>query len=102
MARVIGIDPGTISIDVCGLDHGRVFLSRSFPTTAVLSDPWPLLELFEHAAPLDLVAGPSGYGLPLIGIRDVSEGDLRLAYLPDLSSRSGTGATTDDSGLGAI
>ena len=102
MARVIGIDPGTISIDVCGLDHGRVCLSRSFPTTAVLADPRPLLELFEHAAPLDLVAGPSGYGLPLTRIRDVSEADLRLAYLPDLSFRSGTGATTGDSGPGGI
>lgn len=32
MARVVGIDPGTVSIDLCGLDEGRLFLDRSFPT----------------------------------------------------------------------
>ena len=26
MPRVIGIDPGTVSIDLCGLDDGRLFL----------------------------------------------------------------------------
>ena len=34
-----------------------------------------------RAAPIDLVAGPSGYGLPLIAARDLTEADLRLAYL---------------------
>ena len=26
MPRVIGVDPGTVSIDVCGLDDGRLFI----------------------------------------------------------------------------
>ena len=30
MPRVIGIDPGTVSIDICGLDNGRLFLDHSF------------------------------------------------------------------------
>src|SRR5215510_501977 len=89
MPRVIGIDPGTISLDICGLEDGVVFLDRSFSTSDALAEPHRLVELLESAAPLDLVAGPSGYGLPLIRVQDLTEADLRLAYLPDLSSSGG-------------
>jgi predicted butyrate kinase (DUF1464 family) len=89
MPRVIGMDPGTIGMDVCGLDDGRVFLDRSWPTRDALADPSLLLGVLEAAAPLDLVAGPSGYGLPLVAARDLTENDLRLAYLPDEDSGGG-------------
>jgi predicted butyrate kinase (DUF1464 family) len=79
--RVIGIDPGTVSIDVCGLDDGRLFLDESYPTREALSDAARFVALLESHAPLDLVAGPSGYGLPLRRARDLTETDLRLAYL---------------------
>jgi predicted butyrate kinase (DUF1464 family) len=102
MPRVIGIDPGTISLDVCGLEDGRVFLDRSFPTSDALADPSVLVGLLESAAPLDLVAGPSGYGMPLIRAQDLSDADLRLAYLPDLSRRSAGGAKADESKPGGI
>jgi predicted butyrate kinase (DUF1464 family) len=81
MPRVIGIDPGTVSVDICGLDDGRVFLDRSVATSEALADPSMLVGLLDGAAPLDLVAGPSGYGLPLTAARDLTETDLRLAYL---------------------
>jgi predicted butyrate kinase (DUF1464 family) len=89
MPRVIGLDPGTISLDVCGLNDGVVFLERSFPTADALADPALLVRLLESAAPLDLVAGPSGYGLPLIRAENLTDTDLRLAYLPDLSRSGG-------------
>ena len=89
MPRVIGMDPGTIGIDVCGLDDGRVFLDQSWPTRDALENSSLLLGVLEAALPLDLVAGPSGYGLPLVAARDLTENDLRLAYLPD--ERSGEG-----------
>ena len=81
MPRVIGIDPGTKSIDVCGLDEGRVFLDYSVPTAAAVQDPDGLLALVRGAGPVDLVAGPSGYGLPLIRGSAVTEEELRLAFL---------------------
>ena len=81
MPRVIGIDPGTVSIDVCGLDDGRVFLDESYPTREALADPRRFVARLEARAPLDLVAGPSGYGLPLRRSRDLTENDIRLAYL---------------------
>ena len=91
MPRVIGIDPGTVSIDVCGIEDGRVFLDRTLPTAEALAAPDTLLELLDAAGPLDLVAGPSGYGLPLITARDATETDLRLACLAAAGERGGIG-----------
>ncbi len=91
MPRVIGIDPGTVSIDVCGLEDGGVFLDRALPTRDALADPGAFVSMLEAEAPLDLVAGPSGYGLPLIAARDVSEADLRLAYLAAPGETGGIG-----------
>lgn len=94
MPRVIGIDPGTLSIDLCGLDNGRVFLDRSLATSEALADPAALVGLLDAAhrdAPLDLVAGPSGYGLPLTLARDLTDTDLRLAYLAAEGESGGIG-----------
>src|SRR5882762_9503151 len=94
MPRVIGIDPGTVSVDLCGLDDGRVFLDRSLPTSEALADPaviGSVLDDAHRAAPLDLVAGPSGYGLPLTAARDLTDADLRLAYLAVTGEAGGIG-----------
>lgn len=81
MPRVIGIDPGTVSIDVCGLDDGQLFVDESLPTREALADPKRFVARLESFLPLDLVAGPSGYGLPLRRARQATDTDLRLAYL---------------------
>jgi predicted butyrate kinase (DUF1464 family) len=91
MPRVIGIDPGTVSVDLCGLDDGRMFLDRSLPTSDALADPSLLVGVIEAAAPLDLVAGPSGYGLPLTAARDLTEADFKLAYLAAEGESGGIG-----------
>jgi predicted butyrate kinase (DUF1464 family) len=91
MPRVIGIDPGTVSIDLCGLADGRLFLDRSLPTAETLRAPAAFRALLESAGPVDLVAGPSGYGLPLIAARDLSDNELRLAYLAAEGESGGIG-----------
>jgi predicted butyrate kinase (DUF1464 family) len=96
MPRVVGIDPGTVSLDLCGLDDGRVFLDTSIPTAEALADPAVLIALLNAASPLDLVVGPSGYGLPLARLRDLTESDLRLACLAPRGEPGGIG------GLGAL
>lgn len=93
MPRVIGIDPGTVSIDVCGLDDGVLFVDRAMPTADALADPSALIGLLDAAGPLDLVAGPSGYGLPLTRARDLTDAELRLAYLA---------ADNEDGGIGGL
>jgi predicted butyrate kinase (DUF1464 family) len=91
MPRVVGIDPGTVSIDLCGLEDGRVFLDHSWPTAEALADPARFIARLEAAGPLDLVAGPSGYGLPLVRAKDASEEDLRLAFLAPPAETGGVG-----------
>jgi predicted butyrate kinase (DUF1464 family) len=79
--RVIGIDPGTVGISLCGIEDGRLFLDRSFPTADALASPSLILDELSRAGAVDLIAGPSGYGLPLTNAQDLSEADLRLAFL---------------------
>lgn len=79
MPRVVGIDPGTQSLDLVGMDDGAPFLERSFSGP----DSEGIVEALLGAGPLHLVAGPSGYGLPLTPIQDVGERELRLMLLPD-------------------
>ena len=91
MPRVIGIDPGTVSIDLCGLEDGRVFLDRSLATAEALADPGAFVALLENAGPLDLIAGPSGYGLPLVRAQDATDEELRLAFLAAEGEPGGIG-----------
>ena len=96
MPRVIGIDPGTLTVDICGLDNGSVFLDRSLPTAQALADPSIILGMLENAQPLDLIAGPSGYGLPLVEAQRLTETDIRLACLAAAGETGGIG------GLGSL
>jgi len=91
MPRVIGIDPGTLTVDLCGLEHGRVFLDRSVPTAEALADPARFVALLAEAGPLDCIAGPSGYGLPLTPAQQATEEDLRLAFLAAEGEPGGIG-----------
>jgi predicted butyrate kinase (DUF1464 family) len=79
--RVAGVDPGTVSFDVCGLDGGEVVLERSFRTVEVGADPGPLLEALVDHGPFELVLGPAGYGLPLVPVEQVGERELALMLL---------------------
>jgi predicted butyrate kinase (DUF1464 family) len=91
MPRVIGIDPGTVSIDLCGLEHGRVFLDESLSTMDALRDPAPFVARLQSAGPLDLIVGPSGYGLPCVAASDLTDEELRLAFLAAEGESAGIG-----------
>jgi predicted butyrate kinase (DUF1464 family) len=94
MARVIGIDPGTVSFDVCGLDDGRPFLHVSMSSDAA-RNPSPLVEQLVAARPIDLIAAPSGYGLPLVPLDQVTDQQLDLFILvrrEDRGDREAVGA----------
>jgi predicted butyrate kinase (DUF1464 family) len=83
MTRAIGIDPGTVSFDVCGRDGDEVFLDVTYPTAAVRDDPASLVEVLRAAGPVDLIVGPSGYGLPWTDVRDLGREELDLLLLAD-------------------
>ncbi len=77
---MVGIDPGTMSMDILGLvDHGdrvEVFLDVVVPREEVTRDPRVVIRVVEEAAEkhggLDAVVAPSGYGLPLKRAQEAS------------------------------
>ena len=81
MSRVAGVDPGTVSFDVCVLDEGEVVLERSVRTVDVGADPALLVDTLMEHGPFDLVLGPAGYGLPLVPVEQVGERELALMLL---------------------
>lgn len=83
--RVVGIDPGTGSFDFFGMDGDRVILDRTVPVPDVAANPGVLLETVRSVLPLDMIVGPSGYGIPVTPIRDMGERELDLMVPDDKS-----------------
>jgi predicted butyrate kinase (DUF1464 family) len=81
MPRVVGVDPGTQSFDLCGLADGEVFLEASIGADDTRRSPAALVDRLEAARPLDLIAAPSGYGLPLVPVAAVDRAQLDLVVL---------------------
>jgi predicted butyrate kinase (DUF1464 family) len=79
--RVAGVDPGTVSIDLCALDGGEVLLDLSFRSADLALDPAPLVDALVAQGPFDIVLGPAGYGLPLVPGKRVGERELALMLL---------------------
>ena len=73
MVRVVGVDPGTRSMDVCGLEDGEVYYEHVVDTVEAARRPEALIEAIEAAGPFDLIAGPSGYGVEITCLRDIPE-----------------------------
>ncbi len=91
MAKVVGIDPGTGSMDLLGLDDTsmRVFLDVSIPRQRVTQNPSIILEVLEDAGGegLDAIVAPSGYGIPLKRVQEASEGEIVEASFMHSSDR---------------
>ena len=96
MPRVAGVDPGTVSFDLCVLDDGEPVVEEVFQAGSLSEDSGPLLEALGRHGPYDLIYGPSGYGLPLTAAADVGERELAEMVLvrPD--------ETHADAGVGGL
>ena len=89
--RVAGADPGTSSLDLVVLEDGLVADQVRFAPDELLSDPAAPVRWLEERGPLALVAGPSGYGLPLVRAADVTEEQIERMSLvrPNERGRAG-------------
>ena len=72
--RVIGVDPGTKSFDIIGLENGKIKLDLSFPSEVVAEEPSKIVKAIEDFN-AELIIGPSGYGVPLKHIKELTEKD---------------------------
>ncbi len=79
--RVAGADPGTSSLDLLVLEDGAVAEQGRFTPQDLHADPAVAVRWLEEHGPFDLVAGPSGYGLPLVSARDCTDEHRRLMTL---------------------
>lgn len=83
--RIVGIDPGTGSFDFFGMDGERVILDLSLSVAEVAKEPELLIEKVRNVLPLDAIIGPSGYGIPVTAIKDMSDQELNLMVPDDKS-----------------
>lgn len=99
MPRVAGCDPGTSSLDVLVLDEGAVVDQVRFEPEQLRANPAAPATWLAARGPFDLVAGPSGYGLPLVKASDCTDSQLELMSLVRPDERS---AATGVSAFSAV
>ena len=81
MPRVAGTDPGTSSLDILILDDGTVSDQCCFLPEQLQADPAAPVRWLGERGPFDLIAGPSGYGIPPKRLSDCTDQDLELIRL---------------------
>jgi predicted butyrate kinase (DUF1464 family) len=79
--RVAGADPGTSSLDWLILEDGGVADQCRFIPEELQADAGLPVRWLQERGPFTLIAGPSGYGLPLVRAADCTEAQLSLMTL---------------------
>ncbi len=91
MVRVAGTDPGTSSLDLLVLQDGAVADQMRLMPEQIRADPSLPVRWLQERGPFDLIAGPSGYGLPLVRAADCGERELALMSLVRLDEHGHSG-----------
>ncbi|MFQ6086022.1 MAG: DUF1464 family protein [Candidatus Bathyarchaeia archaeon] len=78
MVKAVGVDPGTHSFDFFGFDDqsGDVIIDSTLLSSEIAEKPESLVDMLTSVGPVDFIAGPSGYGLPLVKLDEASDWDL--------------------------
>ncbi|MDP8227143.1 MAG: DUF1464 family protein [Candidatus Celaenobacter polaris] len=75
--RVVGIDPGTYSFNLFGMENDKkIIVDKSIKSEDIFRNPHLLIDELELLMPLDMIVGPSGYGIPTKSIKDMTEDDI--------------------------
>ena len=91
LVRVVGIDPGTDSWGIVGLDDETIILDTSIPTKRVIEKPLIIVEILQSLQKIDVIVAPSGHGLPFTPIQALTEKDLFLLTIKKKPSSRITG-----------
>jgi predicted butyrate kinase (DUF1464 family) len=73
MTRAAGIDPGTKSMDICAIEDGEVYYENPLDNVELANDPEKINDALREAFPVDLISGPSGYGVEPTRIDEIPE-----------------------------
>lgn len=79
--KVLGIDPGSKSWDFFGLEDNKIILDTSIPTNELTQNPQKAITIIKSVENIDLMTAPSGFGLPLKKVKDLSEKDIFFTLL---------------------
>jgi len=79
--RVLGIDPGSKSWDFFGLEDNKIILDTSLPTKELINDPQKAITIIKTVKNIDLMVAPSGFGLPLKNVNELTEQDIFFTLL---------------------
>ncbi|HEV3122917.1 MAG TPA: DUF1464 family protein [Isosphaeraceae bacterium] len=78
---MVGTDPGTSSLDLLLLVDGQVKAQARLLPDDARRNPDLLMSTLRAWEPITLVAGPSGYGLPLVPAERVGEAEIEAMSL---------------------
>ena len=73
--KILGIDPGTVSFDLCLLADDVIVSEDSIPSAVVAEKPAELAEKCLSLKP-DVIIAPSGYGLPNRHFNELTQRDF--------------------------
>ncbi len=73
MTRAAGIDPGTKSMDICAIEDGVVFYENPLDNVELAKEPEKINDALREVFPVDLISGPSGYGVEPTRIEEIPE-----------------------------
>ncbi len=73
--RILGIDPGTVSFDLCLLEDRKIKYEESIPSSVVAERPEDMAEKCLSQEP-NVIIAPSGYGLPNRKLSEISEREM--------------------------
>lgn len=79
--RVLGIDPGSKSWDFFALQDNKIILDTSLPTKELINDPQKAITIIKSVKNIDLMVAPSGFGLPLKDVHELTEQDIFFTLL---------------------
>ncbi|MDI6810479.1 MAG: DUF1464 family protein [archaeon] len=73
MMRAAGIDPGTKSMDICAIEDGEVYYENPLDNVDLVQEPERITDALRETLPVDLISGPSGYGVEPTRIEEIPE-----------------------------
>ena len=79
--KVLGIDPGSKSWDFFGLFDDKIILDTSIPSKQLIQEPQKAINIIRSVENIDLMVAPSGFGLPLKDVHDLTEQDIFFTLL---------------------
>ncbi|MBY8990812.1 MAG: DUF1464 family protein [Candidatus Lokiarchaeota archaeon] len=77
----LGIDPGSLSWDFFAQRNNKTILDTSLPTKDLINDPQKAIDIINSVKNINMMVAPSGFGLPLKNINDLTEQDIFFTLL---------------------